>query len=110
MTIGTPFSPGFRSTIAIAATTTVGLNFTLPLVPADGTLRLVNAGTAVAFFSIGAGTGVTALVAAGTALGDMCIYNGAALIIDRGNATNIAAVCKGADVTTIYVTAGQGGV
>jgi hypothetical protein len=103
----TAFSPASNATATLAVTATSG-NVALPSVPADGSLKITNAGTKTMFVRLGTANTVAAVVPSGSA-GDMPVLAGTSVVIDRGNTSWIAAICGGADTTTLYATAGQGG-
>ncbi|GAA0696320.1 hypothetical protein ISN75_06810 [Dyella marensis] len=94
-----PFSPCFGAGVTIAATTTsANQAFT-----AGGPLQNVavtNAGTAVAFVRLGVGA-QTATTA------DMAIAPNATVILTKGLADNIAAICA-SGTATIYAIPGEG--
>lgn len=101
MSMPLAFSPSPGQTVNIAVSNTSG-TVALPTKLPDGYLRLFNAGASTVFVAIGSST-ITA-----SATADMPLVTGATIIIDRGNATTLAAITA-TSTATLYATAGEGG-
>lgn len=103
------FAPVQTKTISVTATTgLVTFDFTSPSVVKQldsnqliTSILVQNAGSKIAFINFGSSS-----VAATTA--DTPILPGAIYVMDKGVAMSVAAICGGADTTTLYVTAGIG--
>ena len=96
-------------TFKIDVTATSSTNIVLPT-PDAGTIRLVNDSNNTVFVAIGIGD-QTATLPTGTAV-DTCTpilgKTSPILSIPRGQSMKIAAICKSAETSTLYVQVGEG--
>jgi hypothetical protein len=89
--------------------TNASSSITLPARP--GTIRIMNGGTKTAFIEVGPTAYVPTGATPGSNTGSMPLLSGAGsipLLIEKGNATTISAICAGTDTTTLYITLGLG--
>lgn len=91
-------SPGGTVTLSVTSTSSNSL-ITVPTGNVKQKLKLTNGGSKTCFVRLGVNNSVAALVAS-----DMPVLAGESQIIDAGAYTYIAAICGGADTTTLYVT------
>lgn len=100
-----PFSPSPSGTVTLAVTSVTG-NIALPTAVGDGPVAVTSAvGSTICFISFGSSS-ITATAPNGTS-GSYPILPGTTQVLDRGNATNVAAITA-SSTATLYFTTGQG--
>jgi hypothetical protein len=92
-----PFRPA--GTASVAASATSG---SVPLAGGGHAVLVYNASSATAFFRLGAGAGLTAL------LSDTPVPAGARMLVDGGPFVKYAAAVLAAGTGTVYFTLGDG--
>lgn len=94
-----PFSPCFGAGVTISATTaSAGQAFTAGIVQQN--VAITNAGTSIAFVRLGVG-------AQTATINDLAIAPNVTLILTKGPADNIAAICA-SGTATVYAIPGEG--
>lgn len=107
-----PFFPNFAKTVELAVSAVTG---NVPISrgsvgDASQQLRVANIGTKTCWIEFGS-TSVAATLPAGATPGSMPLLAGTSEIytVPAASCTNVAAICTGADTTTLHVTSGNGG-